>query len=83
MREKVGDIIVNENSCDVILQKDIVEFVLNNLNYVGREKVKVKQIDLSEIVVLEKETKEINTTVASLRLDAVLSSGLRNITREE
>lgn len=81
-REKIGDIIINDNFCDVIVMESIKDFILNNLNYVGREKVKVSEIDISEIIIPEKETKEINITVASLRLDAVLSSSL-GISREK
>ncbi len=81
-RKSVGDIIINENCCDVILQRDIFNFVLNNLKSVGREKVKVHEILISEIFVPEKEVKERTITVASMRLDAVISSSL-GISREK
>lgn len=81
-REKVGDLIVQENCCDVILQRELAEFVVNNLKYVGREKVSCRVVELSELLVPEKEGKEIFTTVASLRLDAVVSSAL-GVSREK
>ncbi len=59
-----------------------MDFFLNNLNYVGKEKVKVQEITLDELTIPEKKIKEITTTVASLRLDAVISSCL-GISREK
>ena len=81
-RDKVGDILVDENECDVLLQNEIAGYVLNNLSYVGREKVKVTELELDEIHIPAKKEKEFFTTVASLRIDAVISSSL-GISREK
>ena len=81
-REKIGDIIVNDNIADMIVQKEIAGFIINNLTHVGREKIKISKINFDEMVKIEHKEKELNVTVASLRLDAVISSAL-GISREK
>ena len=44
------------------------------MDKVGREKVAVKEISTNDIIVVDKKYKELKTTVASLRLDAVVSA---------
>jgi RNA-binding protein YlmH len=51
--------------------------VLQNFTGAGRTKLHVEQIPLSEVSVPDPETKEIKDTLASLRLDSVISSGFR------
>lgn len=81
-REMVGDIIVQDNLCDIIVVKNISEYVINNLKTVGRDKVNVSEISFSELLIPEDNSKEINTTVSSLRVDAVISAGY-GISREK
>ena len=73
-REVVGDIIIKDNYSNVVVLKEIAKYILQNLEKVGREKVKVKAINKDSIIQVEKKFKEIKTTVASLRLDAVISA---------
>jgi RNA-binding protein YlmH len=44
---------------------------------VGRVKIRLKQISLSEVNIPEPEIRELQDTLASLRLDSVISSGFR------
>ena len=81
-REMVGDILVGEKSCDIIVVKSIAEFLVNQLQYVGREKVRVQELEISELHQVEENEKEISASVSSLRLDAVISAGF-GIAREK
>lgn len=81
-REMVGDIVVQENLCDIIVVKNIAQYIINNLKFVGREKVQVSEILISEILVPVDTSKEVKTTVSSLRVDAVISAGF-GISREK
>lgn len=74
-REKIGDILVNDNNCNIIVMEDIAEYIKFNLKKVGNSKVNIEQSDIDELEVPEPKTKTINTTVASLRLDSVSSAG--------
>ena len=81
-REMIGDIIVQNNLCDIIISKNVTEYILNNLKSIGRAKVVVREIALNEIIIPEDSSKEIKTTVSSLRVDSVISAGY-GISREK
>ncbi len=72
-REKCGDIIILEDECYVILHRDIASFVATNLEKVGREGVRSIECSISDIRLPEKSFEPIKGTVASLRLDSVVS----------
>ena len=74
-REKLGDILVSEDSCDLIVSRDIAPYLLQNVKSVGRVKLSVSEIELSDLSVPELKVKEIRDTVSTLRLDAVAASG--------
>ncbi len=76
VREKVGDIIVlGERGAQAIVVPDLVEFLEMSLNQVRSVPVKTRRIELSELKIREPKKKDITTTEASLRLDAVASAG--------
>lgn len=74
-REKVGDIIVLENGCQVVVAQEIANYVMQNWLQVHRVTIAVEEIDPEQIAIEPERVKEIRTTVASLRLDAVAASG--------
>lgn len=74
-REKIGDVIVFEEGCQVIVSKDILNFLISNLKKVASNDVIVKEIYPHELKITPTKVKEISGTVASLRLDAVASLG--------
>ena len=76
-RETVGDICVGKDSCDFFITAEIAPYVLQNFLSAGRAKVRMTRIPLSQVQVPEPEVKEIKDTLASLRLDSVISSGFR------
>ena len=76
-RETVGDICVGKGQCDFFVTREIAPYILQNFTSAGRTKVHLEQIPLSEVSVPEPETKEIRDTVASVRLDSIISSGFR------
>ena len=76
-RETIGDICVSKGQCDFFVTQEIAPYILQNFTGAGRTKVHLDKIPLSEVSVPEPETKEIRDTVASIRLDSVISSGFR------
>ncbi|OXT06347.1 RNA-binding protein [Thermoanaerobacterium thermosaccharolyticum] len=76
-RDKVGDIIKRQENCDVIVHNDIVCYILMNLNKIGKERVNVNSIELDEVIEPEIKYDDINTTVASIRLDSIVASGFK------
>lgn len=55
----------------------MVPYVLQNLDYAGRTKLQLQRISLCDVRIPEPETKIIRDTVASCRLDSVISAGFR------
>lgn len=76
-RETVGDICVGKGSCDFFVTAEIAPYILQNFTSAGRTKLHIKAIPLLEATIPEPEVKEIKDTLASLRLDSVISSGFR------
>ncbi len=76
-RETVGDICVGKESCDFFVTAEIAPYLLQNFTSAGRAKVHLEAIPLSQAQIPEPEVKEIKDTLASLRLDSVISSGFR------
>jgi RNA-binding protein YlmH len=72
-REKVGDIILNEDKAYAVCMSDISKYLLYNLNKVGSTPVSVSET--TEAQKKEEKIKIITSTVASLRLDSLISTG--------
>ncbi len=76
-RETVGDICVGKGSCDFFVTAEIAPYIIQNFISAGRTKLRIEQIPLRDAQIPEPEVKEIRDTLASLRLDSVISSGFR------
>lgn len=74
-RSVVGDIIAYVGGAQVVAAREIVP-ALQGLGEVNRYKASVVEIPPYQIRVEEQPQRTINSTVATVRLDAVLSSGL-------
>ena len=72
-RDLVGDILPREGSCDLVLLREIVPYVMQNLSSAGRASLTLTEIPEAEA--REAEFRLIRDTVASLRLDAVVGCG--------
>lgn len=74
-REKLGDILFAEGGCDVLCLADAAPILLSQWDSVGRWKIKLQPVALSQLQVRPPEVRTIRDTVATLRLDAALASG--------
>lgn len=74
-REMVGDLLVAEHSCDLLVCTEVAPFLLQNLTAAGRTKLSIQQVPLNQLHLPVEQVKRIHDTVASLRLDAVAASG--------
>ena len=73
-REKIGDILVDENGADVIIKEDILKFLVINLPELTRfQKSKIEEIRLEELrkAIIKKE--KIMITVSSMRVDNIVA----------
>ena len=76
-RETVGDICVGKGSCDFFVTVEIAPYILQNFTSAGRTHLHIEKVPLRDVVIAEPEVKAIRDTVASLRLDSIISSGFR------
>ncbi|PLS16609.1 RNA-binding protein [Bacillus sp. M6-12] len=81
-REKFGDVLISGDSVQIVAAKEIENYLLANLNKVGKSAVALKEKPLEKIIQAEEKWEETVTTVSSMRLDVVLSS-LLNLSREK
>lgn len=73
-RQKVGDILVDDNGADILITPEILKFVLTNISSLTRfSKSKIEQINLEELRKLEAKTQIIKITVSSMRLDNIVA----------
>ncbi len=79
--DSFGDIVIYNNRYYVFLMNDISEFVINNLNMIGNNYVKVKYADIDIIKDYEREFLDCYVIVSSLRIDTVISR-IININRD-
>lgn len=76
-REMIGDIMVNTEKkfADIVAKREIIPFLLSDFGTAGRAKLKVEEIRLSELEKPALKIEEINDTVLSARLDAIVAAG--------
>ncbi len=73
-REKIGDIFVLKTGADIIVKKEISNFLLQNLSSLTRfSSSLISEVALDEITETEAAKVEISSIVASLRLDNIVS----------
>ena len=80
-RKTVGDVLVSESKSVVFLYDTVFDDVLFGIKKIGRVGVKIEEGFDAEIIP-EENFKEISGTIASLRLDCVVSLALK-ISREK
>lgn len=73
-REMTGDILVRESGADIIVLKEIAGFLASNMQKAGRAALDIKELPVSELIAPEAKRREITESVASLRLDNVISA---------
>ena len=82
IREKIGDILVSGDTGQIVVKKEISSYFLYNLDKVGRDYINIEEIDLDDLEDVETVYREKTNTVASLRLDAIISM-VYNISRSD
>lgn len=76
-RECVGDICVGKGSCDFFVTEEMAPYLLQSFDSAGRTKFRLRRVPLQDAQIPEPEVKIVKDTLASLRLDGVISAGFR------
>lgn len=72
-RDSIGDIIPQQGRCDIVVLRELRDYILSGLDKAGRVRLRLSETDRAEGK--EAEFRLIKDTVASLRLDAVTAAG--------
>lgn len=73
-REMIGDILVRDGGADIVIIRDMGDFLLYHYEKAGRTALKAELVSIEEIIVPENRFEEKRDTVASLRLDNLIAS---------
>ena len=71
-RDTIGDICLRDDGCDIIALNTSAKYIKENLTSAGRATLKVKEIDIANVIAPEAQNIDVAFTVASPRIDAVL-----------
>lgn len=77
VRECIGDILVADRHAHFFVTRDIAPFILQNFEKAGRTALKLQEVPFSSFQLPEQKLCQLKDTVASLRLDSILSAGFR------
>ena len=73
-RERVGDILVSEHSADIAVSSTLAEFLLQEWSGAGRVRLTVTEISREELRIPQVKVQQVQDTVSSMRLDAVVAT---------
>lgn len=76
-RQTLGDICVGTGQADFFATAEISDYLIQSFTAAGRTALHLRRVPLDAVSIPEPETKEFRDTLASLRLDSVISSGFR------
>ncbi len=76
-RDKIGDIYVREDGCHFLAASEIADYIRLNLSQVHRLYVRTEQLPLDKLKATETKLDEMFLSVASLRLDGIVSDVYR------
>lgn len=81
-RGKFGDILLNDNRIQFFVAKDIEDYLLLQLESIGRTKVSLRNVSLVDAIQSSETWVKTLITVSSLRLDTIISA-IHNISRQK
>jgi len=73
-RESTGDILVRKDGADMIVLREMAQFIMMNMDKAGRARLEFEEVPVSELKVPEQHRTEVTESLSSLRLDNVISS---------
>ncbi|EJO5346608.1 hypothetical protein NRP93_000660 [Clostridium botulinum] len=81
-REKIGDLILKQNSCYVPIYEDLYEYISINLSHIAKTPCRIEKVDLKTQVIPEFNFQEKSIIVSSNRADCIVAA-LCNISRSK
>lgn len=81
-RDKIGDILIHNDLVQIVVKKEVGEYILYNLKKVGKQNVEVKEISKDELEPSKLDFEEKYVTLSSNRIDSSISSAY-NLSRND
>lgn len=81
-RERLGDIVVQSPAAFIFLDLELADYLCQQLTRVRHSNVWLEPIELTDFIYLAPETKKLQRSLASLRLDAAVAAAF-NLSRTE
>ena len=77
-REKVGDIITNNNGADLIVLEESTKYILEGLKGLTRfSKSEFEEVKIEELNIAEPKIQRLEIIVPSMRIDSIVSEAIR------
>lgn len=76
-REKFGDILSDEERYQIMMSEEVADYILVNLDSVGKAKVKLEKVDTEELISQNQEVEKRFLTASSMRLDVIVAEAFR------
>lgn len=71
-RNKTGDIYVYDEYADIVMHRDISDYIMYNLEKIGHNKINIEKIKINDVHYKEQEHTVINITSSSMRIDNIV-----------
>ena len=76
-RKSFGDILTSEGKIQVFVEQRFVPYFMDHIQKISRVPVKLREVPLSEQIVVEEESQQRDILVSSFRLDKVIAGSFR------
>lgn len=76
-RDVIGDIIVHDDGADIVVLKEMADFLAMNYSKAARANLIISEVPINEIRPSKVQIVQKDESVASLRLDAMISAAFR------
>lgn len=80
-RSVIGDILNQDNRWQIIVKSNIENFLISSINKIGRDKIKLKDTNIKNIISNKNDWETTYEILSSFRLDVVISSSF-NLSRK-
>lgn len=80
-RSKVGDILIHKESAQIVVKKEVSNYIIANLSKIGKQRIDVRSVPITSLKEGHTEFLIKYTTLSSLRLDVVIAGAL-NLSRK-
>lgn len=81
-REKIGDILIHKEFGNIVVLKEIADYIKYNLKMINKEPINITDVNIFELIETEEKYLERIVIVPSFRLDAFVSA-ICNISRDK